>query len=212
MITSSSESVLGVIVTVYASSPSTPVFILAVARPVSMLSTWKSFTGSEKVMVMSKGSFFSMSGMSVIATVGGMVSICTMCSSDAVLLLSPLSCAAPTGTFIFTSSSESVLGVRVAVYSESPSVPVFILAVAGPVSVMSSAWKPFTGSEKVMVMSKGSFFSMSETLLITTVGGTSTVTVSSAEAVLSLFPVSCATFSGTLIVTVPSLVGVVVAI
>ena len=61
-----------------------------------------------------------------------------MCSSDSVLLLRAKSCATSAGTLKVTSPSASALGVRVAIYSASPSVPDVRLTVVGPVSSMSS--------------------------------------------------------------------------
>ena len=63
-------------------------------------------------------------------------------------------------TVIVTSSSSPRSGVMVRVYSVSSSVSDFSVAVAGPVMSRSVASNPLTSSEKVMVMSKATFFSI----------------------------------------------------
>ena len=121
--------------------------------------------------MISKATFFSMVGMPVMpVTVGTMVSMWTVETMEAVLSLRARSVTVSASTFIVTSPSEVGFGVMVRVYSVSPSVPDGGEAVAGPVIVMSLASNPLTGSEKVMVISKASFFSMVGMPVISTVG------------------------------------------
>ena len=92
--------------------------------------------------------------------------------SEAVLLLRAKSLTAFALTVIVTSSSSPRSGVMVRVYSVSSSVPDFSVAVAGPVMSRSvaSASNPLTGSEKVTMISKATFFSMVGMSVISTVG------------------------------------------
>ena len=131
IVTSLSASSFGVIVTTYSLAPLLPDAKIAVASPSTVRSlAAKPFTASENLMVKSNAAFCSVVGSAIMVTVGTIVSICTVYASEAVLLFSALSFAAPAGTWIGTSPSASVLGVIVTTYSLSPALPDFKLAMA----------------------------------------------------------------------------------
>ena len=79
---------------------------------------------------------------------------------------------------------------------------------------MSVATKFDTVSLKVILTVNAPFWTVVGTSVISTVGGTSTVTVwlSEAELFLSASSVAITAFASTAIITVPSLVGVIVAV
>ena len=85
-------------------------------------------------------------------------------------------------------------------------------ALAVPVSERSDCVKPDTASVKVIVASNGPFCTPDGTSIVTVGLSTSTVTVCEVAAVFGLFAASVATLAATPSVTVPLIVGVIVAV
>ena len=87
-----------------------------------------------------------------------------------------------------------------------------ILAVAVPVSDTSDCSTPDTASVNVIVASNALFCGFDGTVILTPGASISMFTVCDVAAVLGLFAASVATFAATFNVTVPLVVGVIVAV